>query len=150
MKSISGRHLIIDAYVRDGAVLDDPNRLCDLLDELVETLGMRYLQRPTAIRVPTDAAALATNADDGGWSVICQITTSHIALHGWPQRKAFMMDIFSCLDYDVDAARHLVCERLGVTELNVHDIRRSDPRGAPQALRGERASPTERRPGAAA
>lgn len=128
MKSISGRHLIIDAYVEDAAVLDDPNQLCNLFDELVSALGMEYLQRPTAIRVPVDPAALATDADDGGWSVICQITTSHLALHGWPQRGAFMMDIFSCHDFDVHHAESIVRDRLGVTQARVHNLRRTDPR----------------------
>lgn len=128
MKSISGRHLLIDAYVEDESVLDDPSQLCDLFDELVAALNMEYLQRPTAIRVPCDPAALHSEADDGGWSVACQITTSHITLHGWPQRKAFMMDIFSCHEFDVARAKRIVWDRLGVTQANAHNIHRTDPR----------------------
>jgi S-adenosylmethionine decarboxylase len=128
MKSISGRHLIIDAYVEDGTVLDDHSKLCDMFDELVKALDMEYLQRPSAIRVPCDPAALDTDDDDGGWSVACQITTSHIALHGWPQRNAFMMDVFSCHDFDVERAQRIIWERLGVTDANVRDLHRSDPR----------------------
>lgn len=133
MKSISGRHLIIDAYVADAAVLDDPNQLCNLFDDLVDSLDMEYLQRPTAIRAPCDPAALDTDDDDGGWSVVCQITTSHIALHGWPQRSAFMMDIFSCHDFDVPRAKRIVWDRLGVTQANVHNILRTDPRAQSNA-----------------
>lgn len=128
MKSIFGRHLLIDAYIEDGSLLDNPKILCDVFDELVSNLGMQYLQRPTAIRVDCDPNALQTDDDDGGWSVACQITTSHIALHGWPQRNAFMMDIFSCHDFDVDLAKRLVWDRLGITHANVHDIHRTDPR----------------------
>lgn len=132
MNTISGRHLIIDAYVQDGNVLNNPDTLCSLLDELVDELGMEYLQRPAAYRVPTDPKRLSGPEDDGGWSVICQITTSHIALHGWPLRNAVMMDVFSCHDFDVERARALIWKRLGVTDAIVRDIKRDDPRVAAQ------------------
>ncbi len=129
MRTISGKHLLIDGYVRDGKSLN-PDTLCTLFDRLVETLQMEYLQRPTAIRVPMDPDKIDSEDDEGGWSVICQITTSHIALHGWPMRGAFMMDIFSCCDYDAEAARALVLEQLDVTEFKHQLIQRTDPRSA--------------------
>lgn len=127
MNTISGTHLVIDGYVRDGKTLN-PDTICTLFDRLVDTLQMRYLQRPTAIRVPMDPDKLNSEEDEGGWSVICQITTSHIALHGWPMRGAFMMDIFSCREFDTRAARRVVTEMLDVTETHQQVIERRDPR----------------------
>ena len=127
MKTISGTHLLIDGYVRDGQTLN-PDTICTLFDRLVDTLGMQYLQRPTAIRVPIDPDKLKTDDDEGGWSVICQITTSHISLHGWPMRGAFMMDIFSCRDFDPRAAEAVVRELLDVTEARTQVVARRDPR----------------------
>lgn len=89
---------------------------------------MQYLQKPMAIRVPIDPNKLQSDEDEGGWSVICQITTSHISLHSWPMRGAFMMDIFSCCSFDPQAARRVVEETLGVTECQIHLIERQDPR----------------------
>jgi S-adenosylmethionine decarboxylase len=127
MKKIAGVHLLIDGYVRDGNSLN-PDSITTLFDRLVETLDMQYLQRPIAMRVDMDPDKIKTEDDEGGWSVICQITTSHISLHGWPLRGAFMMDIFSCRDFDPEAARRVVEETLAVTEANVDVIRRRDPR----------------------
>ena len=127
MRTISGKHLLIDGYVRDGTSLN-PDTICTLFDRLVETLQMEYLQRPTAIRVPMDPNKIDSEDDEGGWSVICQITTSHIALHGWPMRGAFMMDIFSCKEFDATGAQATVAELLGVTESHVQVIQRTDPR----------------------
>ena len=127
MKKIAGTHLLVDGYVRDGRILN-PDSICTLFDRLVETLDMQYLQRPTAIRVPMEPGKLATDEDEGGWSVICQITTSHIALHSWPMRGAFMMDVFSCRPFDPEAARRVVVEMLDVTDSTVKVIQRSDPR----------------------
>lgn len=127
MKKIAGTHLLVDGYVRDGQTLN-PDTICTLFDRLVETLDMQYLQRPTAIRVPMEPGKLESDEDEGGWSVICQITTSHIALHGWPMRGAFMMDVFSCREFDPEAARRVVMELLDVTDSRVQVIQRSDPR----------------------
>ncbi|MCB9555622.1 MAG: S-adenosylmethionine decarboxylase [Deltaproteobacteria bacterium] len=129
MKTISGLHLLLDGYVRDGKTLN-PETICNLFDNLVAELGMQYLQPPTAVRVPLDPDKLQTGDDEGGWSVICQITTSHISLHGWPLRGAFMMDIFSCKDFNADRARVLVEEALGVTDCKVNVVRRTDPRAS--------------------
>ncbi|MFH2008409.1 MAG: S-adenosylmethionine decarboxylase [bacterium] len=130
MNAITGRHLIIDAYVEDGAVLENPTKICNLFDALVDALGMTYLQRPVATRVPVDPEKLETTDDEGGWSVICQITTSHIALHGWPLRKAVMMDVFSCHEFDVELAKELIWSHLRITESNVQNVARTDPRAA--------------------
>lgn len=126
MKKISGTHLLIDGYVRDGKILN-PDSICTMFDALVEVLGMRYLQRPTAVRVPFDEKQLCTDEDEGGWSVICQITTSHISLHGWPMRGAFMMDIFSCKPFDELSAFRTVQLHLDITRSNVQLVNREDP-----------------------
>lgn len=127
MEAIAGRHLIVDAYVENGNVLNDPAKLCELFDELVAALDMQYLQRPAAVRVPTDPSKIQSQEDDGGWSVVCQITTSHIALHSWPLRRAVMMDVFSCHDFDVELAKRVIWEHLGIATACVHDILRTDP-----------------------
>lgn len=126
MKSIAGLHLLIDGYVHDGNTLN-PDTICTLFDKLVDVLGMTYLLRPIAMRVPIEPWKLKTGDDEGGWSVICQITTSHIALHGWPLRGAFMMDIFSCCDFNTAAAEMIVREALHTKEVNTQVIRRNDP-----------------------
>jgi len=126
MNKIAGLHLLVDGYVRDGNTLN-PDTICNLFDRLVEALKMQYLQPPMALRVPLDPDKLAGGEDEGGWSVVCQITTSHISLHGWPLRGAFMMDIFSCKDFDAEAALALVKEGLGVVNWNVTRVDRVDP-----------------------
>jgi S-adenosylmethionine decarboxylase len=127
MRTIAGKHLLLDGYVKDGQTLN-PDTICTLFDKLVEALKMEYLQRPMAIRVSIDPNKLDSEEDEGGWSVICQITTSHISLHGWPMRGAFMMDIFSCRDFDPPLAERLVRETLDVTDANIQVIERVDPR----------------------
>ena len=126
MKNIFGLHLLIDGFVYDGKTLY-PDYIYNLFDVLVEELKMQYLQRPMVMRVPLDESKLQTNDDEGGYSGICQITTSHISLHGWPLRKAFMMDIFSCKDFNHEKAQTIVVETINVISLNSQIIVRNGP-----------------------
>lgn len=126
MNQIAGLHLLVDGYVTDPSTLE-PEPICNLFDKLVPALGMQYLMKPVAMRVPFDPSKLQTDDDEGGWSVLCQITTSHISLHGWPKRKAFMMDVFSCRSFSIDLALHLIREILGVDQIVTHVIERRGP-----------------------
>jgi len=107
MKTLAGYHLIIDGYVRDEAVLGKAPML-KLFDRLVKSLNMRYLVKPQAATVPPNENLLDTESDEGGTSFWCMITTSHIAAHTWPLKKAVMLDIFSCRVFDSSVARQII------------------------------------------
>ena len=128
MRKIAGYHLLVDGYVADGSVLN-PDSIISMFDRLVEVLGMQYCQKPAAVRVPLDPTKLDTDDDEGGWSVIAQITTSHISLHGWPMRGAFMMDVFSCCHFDQAVALTCIEKCLNTVDIGVQFIERRDPRG---------------------
>jgi len=133
MRDIAGVHMTMDGYVEKEASLE-PGVVCQMFDALVLALSMRYLQRPVAMRVPVDPRKLDSEEDEGGWSVIAQITTSHIALHGWPLRLAFMLDVFSCKPFDTGQASAVVYGELGVTSA-VTEVRHRRGPPAPYAVR---------------
>jgi len=124
MRTIAGKHLTMDGYVSNAAKLE-PESIMSVFDALVWALDMQYLQRPVAMRVPLDRGKLSTDDDEGGWSVYAQITTSHIAIHCWPLRRAFMLDVFSCKTFDHVRAIKVIHEGLDVTLAvqNVHERR---------------------------
>lgn len=126
MRTISGQHLLIDGYVSDEKSLH-PETIIPMFDALVECLGMQYLQRPMAFYVPVDPGKIESSHDDGGWSVSCQITTSHISIHTWPARKAFMMDVFSCRDFESNTAKCCIDNMLGVSHAVTKLVSRSGP-----------------------
>ncbi len=126
MREISGCHLVIDGYVKNSFSLT-PDYITDLMDELVIELDMQYLQRPTAIRVSLDENRLDGEEDEGGWSVFAQITTSHIAVHGWPLRRAVMMDISSCKDFDFGRAIALIQRKMDLECATIWTLKRRDP-----------------------
>lgn len=134
MDRLGGTHLIIDGYVRSEDRLDHQN-IFKMFDRLVSGLGMSYLTKPVMAEVPKDQNKISSEEeDDGGTSYFCQITTSHIALHTWPLRKAFMMDIFSCVEFDVRLALETVRRHLGLTEFCYHVVTRTDPKFQEKSL----------------
>jgi len=127
MRRIYGLHLIMDGYVAETRALE-PQNVVSMFDAVVSVLDMRYLTAPEVARVDLDPVRLASDEAEGGWSIYAQITTSHIAFHGWPLRKAFMMDVFSCKPFDAALAEHVIRKELGVVDANVIRVERADPR----------------------
>lgn len=131
MRTIAGTHLIIDAYVVNVDVLTEQYILATF-DQLVDVLKMEKLGEPIAREVPVQPELLSTDEDEGGVSIIMPITTSHIAIHAWPTRKAIMLDVFSCKPFDAKAAQKFISEKFAVTDQAVQIIRRRDPKAEKQ------------------
>lgn len=123
MKTIGGTHLILDGKLRDNSDLSSEN-IIQLFDNIVDSLNMIYLTRPVVTPVPLEPNKIETEEDEGGISVYAQITTSHIALHVWPLRRAFCMDIFSCKPFDTDLAGRTLWEGLKIEYASVHILER--------------------------
>ncbi len=125
-----GRHLLIDGFCRESAPLGDASKLESLFRRLVGTLDMEILVPPVTREVPLDPAKLATGSDEGGITSFCVITTSHVSIHTWPLRRFFSMDVYSCKDFDTEAALAVIREELGVTSVRCTNIVRTAPEEA--------------------
>jgi S-adenosylmethionine decarboxylase len=116
----------MDGHVKNAERLQ-PAALYAMFDQLVAALEMEYLQTPLSFKVPVDPRKLDSEEDEGGWSVFAQITTSHIAVHCWPLRKAFMMDVFSCKPFNSEKARDVIEQSLGVASSRIRVLERTEP-----------------------
>lgn len=94
-----------------------------LLD-LIDALGMRPLGSPHTYEVEEEIEKLGVEPfeDEGGVTGICVLSTSHCAIHTWPLRSFFVMDVYSCRDFDVDVVRTMVRERFGTVRLRITDL----------------------------
>jgi S-adenosylmethionine decarboxylase len=126
MRKIHGWHLLMDGFVTRTASLGAEN-LRRTADALIQNLNMRYLGEPTFRVVDLDPKKLDSEEDEGGFTFIAPITTSHIAIHCWPLRKAFMMDIFSCREFNMEQAVTVACAQLDVRRYEVSFIHRKGP-----------------------
>ena len=94
MQESYGKHLWVDGLVSKripvSPILIDPKSLGDFLIEVVESISMRILKGPF-IAFEEDKSLL-----DNGPSGVIILYESHIALHAYPARRAFFLDLFSC------------------------------------------------------
>lgn len=94
-----GLHLMFDAYDCDMSVLDDANKLYDLLDKFPGELEMKAMTKPYIVRTPGNGVK-----DPGGWSGVVLIEESHITFHTFVKRRFVTVDIYTCKSFDTDKA----------------------------------------------
>ncbi|HEX8795930.1 MAG TPA: S-adenosylmethionine decarboxylase [Polyangiaceae bacterium] len=95
-----------------------------MLQELIGILGMRMLGEPHLYEVETEIAKLGVEPfeDEGGVTGVCVLSTSHCAIHTWPLRPYFVMDVFSCRDFEPSAVEGHLAKRLGAYDVQLTDL----------------------------
>lgn len=98
-----GPHLILEAYGCDKEKLADLNLVSQTLDAYPDQLDMTKIMPPYVFRYS------GAVPDDWGVSGVVLIAESHISIHTFPDKGFVTLDIFSCRDFDVDAAIEYFC-----------------------------------------
>jgi S-adenosylmethionine/arginine decarboxylase-like enzyme len=95
-----------------------------MLRELIGVLGMRMLGEPHLYEVETEIAKLGVEPfeDEGGVTGVCVLSTSHCAIHTWPLRPYFVLDVYSCRDFELDEVERHLATHLGAYDQQVTDL----------------------------
>lgn len=123
-----GKHIKI---VAEGArtLIGSPDVIREFIVEMVSALGMRLLASPTIFDVAIAIEKLGKEPfeDEGGVTGVGVLSTSHVSIHTWPAREApmFVLDVYSCRDFDAGDVIRLARERLGMTSMHVTDLSES-------------------------
>ena len=74
--------------------------------------------------VETEIAKLGVEPfeDEGGVTGVCVLSTSHCAIHTWPLRPFFVMDIYSCRDFDPAVVEQHLAKYLGAYDTQITDV----------------------------
>jgi S-adenosylmethionine decarboxylase len=118
-----GRH--IKVLGRGSASrMGDVDTVKTMLVDLIDVLGMRLLDKAHMYEVETEISKLGKEPfeDEGGVTGVCVLSTSHCSIHTWPLRPFFVMDVYSCRDFDTTAVERFLSERLGAYDLQVTDV----------------------------
>ena len=94
-----GPHLLLEAYGASKEKLSDVGLISDLLDKCPDQMDMHKIMPPDVFKYDS-----GTIKEDWGISGIVLIAESHIALHTFPEKGFFTLDIFSCKDFDIRKA----------------------------------------------
>jgi S-adenosylmethionine/arginine decarboxylase-like enzyme len=118
-----GRH--IKVLGRGSASrMGDAKTVESMLIDLIDILGMRILDKAHMYEVETEIAKLGVEPfeDEGGVTGVCVLSTSHCSIHTWPLRSFFVMDVYSCRDFDPSAVEKHLTERVGAYDLQITDV----------------------------
>ncbi|MBX9688307.1 MAG: adenosylmethionine decarboxylase [Candidatus Obscuribacterales bacterium] len=124
-----GPHLILEAYGCPKELLGDLTRISEVLDAYPQQLDMTKIMPPYVFKYS------GTVPDDWGVSGVVLIAESHISIHTFAEKGFVTLDIFSCRDFDVDAAIAYFCEHFKPERVEQQLIMRGRefPRSAPRA-----------------
>jgi hypothetical protein len=96
--------------------------------QLIRRIKMKPLAGPQAFVVPPNQDAVGDEvADDGGLTMQCVISTSHIAYHSWPLQAQFRLVVDSCKDFSAAAVEEVVRSFFTVKEMVIQDVPYEDP-----------------------
>ena len=118
-----GRHVKILGQASSDR-LRDVKGIESLLEGTIAQLGMRLLGEPHMYEVEEEIAKLGVEPfeDEGGVTGVAVLSTSHCAIHTWPLRRFFVMDVYSCRDFDPTELERALRKRLGATRLQLTDL----------------------------
>src|SRR5437764_9489382 len=118
-----GRHVKVLGR-GSSSMLGNAGAVESTLRELVDLLGMRLLGQPHMYEVETEIAKLGVEPfeDEGGVTGVCVLSTSHCTVHTWPLRPFFVMDVYSCRDFDTRLVEKHLQTKLGAYDLQVTDV----------------------------
>lgn len=104
--------------------MNDAKNVESMLVDLIDVLGMRMLDKAHMYEVETEISKLGVEPfeDEGGVTGICVLSTSHCSIHTWPLRSFFVMDVYSCRDFDPADIERFLTTRLAAYDLQVTDV----------------------------
>jgi S-adenosylmethionine/arginine decarboxylase-like enzyme len=106
------------------ALLEDVAVVKRTIIRLVEAVEMRLLSEPIAFEVKQEIKKLNKKPfeDEGGVTSVGVLSTSHCAIHTWPLRPFFVLDLYSCRDFQSDKVKDVLVEELRAYNMLATDL----------------------------
>ena len=129
-------HLIIDGYGAPAESVKDADFIYRFLDDYPSRIGM------TKITQPQVYTYVGATPKDWGISGFVLIAESHISIHTFPDRNYLNIDVFSCKEFDAEAALAFLQEHFSLETARSWVLDRGlehlDPPAAVEVLTAQR------------
>lgn len=111
---IEGRHIKVVGRSKHVDLLASVDRVRSTVEAIVTATAMRLLGDVRCYDVPIEISRIGVEPfeDEGGVTAIGVLSTSHCAIHTWPVRGVFVLDVYSCRDFEPLAVLDVLRERL--------------------------------------
>ena len=95
-----------------------------VLKELVKKIGMQIIGEPIIYNIPLQIEKIGREPfeDEGGITITLVLSTSHCAIHTWPLRNEFHLDIYSCRFFSKDIIIDYLKDMFEITDLKISDL----------------------------
>ena len=129
---MDGRHIKVLGR-GNGTALGSTAFVERFLEDLVSGLGMRQLGGVHLYEVVQEIEKMGVEPfeDEGGVTGVVVLSTSHCSIHTWPLRKLqpgremFVLDVYSCRDFDPAVVEGLLMEMFDAHGLKITDLSQS-------------------------
>jgi len=90
------KHLIVRAEINNPPSANDLDKMNFWFQDLIESIGMKILSGPHTVYCEV--------VGNRGYTGVCVIETSHIALHTWDEDSpaVIQLDVYTCSELDID------------------------------------------------
>lgn len=111
-----GLHYMLDGYGADPTLLQNADKLRQILHNVPVSMGMHKISEPVVVEVGP-----MNRKDPGGVSGFVMIAESHMSFHTFPNRGFITIDVYTCQD-EMDT-EHLTREFVSAFDLKGHDTK---------------------------
>ena len=148
-----GLHLTVDAIVKDGKKLTNPEIGVKSLEKIVERIDMTMILPPVTVKFPhviCEMQRVLNNLEGEGlgesktakelksrlkerreesygYSTFLMIAESHISIHTFPELNYFSFDCYSCKHFDIQKVIQCLEEDFEVEKIEVQSLNRRIP-----------------------
>lgn len=107
----------------DARLLSDVGLIHTFMTRLIKDLGMTALgYHMYDVPIAVKRLGQEVEADEGGVSAVCVLSTSHTALHTWPEEGAATFDVHSCRDFDPAVVETLISRMFETMDVEQYDL----------------------------
>lgn len=106
---IEGRHVKLLGHGGDPRKLGNVDHVKATIRAIVEACGMRVLGlHEYDVEIELEKLRAVPFEDEGGVTVVGVLSTSHASIHTWPARGFFVLDVYSCRDFERSHVRDVL------------------------------------------
>lgn len=146
-----GLHLMVDALCGKADLLNDPDSVIKVMEDIVRSIDMTMILPPITVKFPHATSELSRvlrglvaeglgnsktamqiahdlkerEEESYGYSTLVMIAESHLSLHTFPEDKFFTFDCYSCKSFDADLVVSILKKHFGVVRANVQSVPRT-------------------------
>ena len=115
-----GEHFIIDGYGASLDLLNSPQVMLKLFEDIIRDTDMHPLAKAIIVESPGN-----NGKDPGGVTGVQLIEESHISIHTFAKRGFVSGDIYTCKNgMDADHLKKLFIDAYGITDAEVTFLKR--------------------------